>query len=152
MTPTSPFKSARKAAAGLLFAIGFPIALLSGTHLFDPSAGVRELSMVILAFVGLPPTAIAGWLMWGLREQHRIEQIQQDRARVDRLAATFFQLLQENNGVVTPIQFAMKAQLPGSEAKEYLEIRAREFEAEYEINDRGTILYRFDLPKQLSDW
>ena len=152
MTSTSPFKTARKAAAGLLLAIGFPIVLLSGAHLADPSAGVRELSLVILTFVGLPPTATAGWLLWGLWEQNRVERVQQAQARVDRLTATFFQLLKENNGIVTPLQFAMKAQLPGSEAKEYLEIRAKEFDAELDVNDRGNILYRFDLPKQLSDW
>ncbi|MBE9039535.1 hypothetical protein IQ235_01830 [Oscillatoriales cyanobacterium LEGE 11467] len=152
MTSITHFKTARKAAAGLLLAIGFPIVLLSGTHLADPSAGVRELSLVILTFVGLPPTTTAGWLLWGLWEQSRVERVAQAQARVDRLAATFFQLLKENNGAVTPLQFAMKAQLPGSEAKEYLEFRAQEFDAEFEVNDRGKILYLFDIPKQLSDW
>ena len=149
---SSPLKNAKKAAAGLLLALGGPIVVLSGAHLSDPNSVVRELAMVILTFVGLPPTATAGWLLWAVWEQNRVERVQQAQIRVDRLAAAFFQLLKENDGAVTPLQFAMKAQLPGSEAKEYLESRAQEFDAQFEVSDRGTILYRFDVPKQLSDW
>ncbi len=142
---TKTLKLVRKAAAGLLIAIGAPIVLVSFVSLFDPNPGVRELAIIILAFVGLPPSAIGGWLLWGLRQQHEQEQIHRAQSETERIQQTFFHLLKENDGTITPLEFSMATQLPGAEAKQYLDARAKEFDATFDINPEGGIAYCFDL-------
>jgi hypothetical protein len=52
----------------------------------------------------------------------------------------FHQLIQENQGKITPMDLAIKANLPGEKAKRYLETKAEEFGAhaiEYEDAGKG---------------
>lgn len=43
------------------------------------------------------------------------------------------------------MQFAMAANLTGDAAKRYLDERAKEFEANFEVDEQGGIFYRFPL-------
>ena len=63
----------------------------------------------------------------------------------DEIYDAFFDLLEENEGRVTTLQFARKTLMPGDRAKRYLDERAEEFNATFEVNDRGDIYYVFAL-------
>ncbi|MBO9997651.1 MAG: hypothetical protein J7641_01365 [Cyanobacteria bacterium SID2] len=149
MISNQALKVAKKAGAGLLLFIGVPIVLVSSFSLFDANPGVRELALIVLAFVGLPPTAIAGWLLWGLRVQNQQERLDLEQAEHDRLQTTFFRMLADNHGAITPLQFSIATQLPGNTAREYLDLRAKEFEATFEVSSEGTTIYRFELDPKL---
>lgn len=64
-------------------------------------------------------------------------------ARADKLNSIFYQLIQENQGKITVLDLAMKAQISGNIAQDFLEKRAQEFAADFEIKDGGGILYQF---------
>lgn len=133
-------KLATKITAGILLGIGLPIVLLAGSEILDPKRLPSEKSdaMAALLVLGLPTATLGGWLV---RSGHRQQQL----AEQDRLRTTFFRLLQEGNGHLTVLRFAMSTGLEGEAAKAYLSDRAREFNASFNISEEGKLSYYFDL-------
>lgn len=57
----------------------------------------------------------------------------------DRLHSIFFRLIQAGNGYITVFHFEMEAQLTTTAAKQYLDEKAKEFDATFDISDEGVI-------------
>lgn len=61
---------------------------------------------------------------------------------VNQVNPTFNQLLRENNGCITPIDLAMKANIEGNQANQFLEYKAAAFSAKSrEVPNQGRIYY-----------
>ncbi|WP_052672305.1 hypothetical protein [Aliterella atlantica] len=90
-----------------------------------------------LAF-GVPVMAAGGWIVWGLQKQHQ-------KNNSDRLQAIFYQLVQQDKGHISVLNFAIAAQIMPEEAKQYLNKKDRELNATFENNERGGISYYFDI-------
>lgn len=104
----------------------------------DSDRDTREAGLPALMIFGMPPVAMgAGLLVWS-RKGKALGQS-------NRLKQTFFRLLQENEGKVTVLRFAMETGLEGDEAKAYLDERAIEFNATFEATSQGAVAYVFDL-------
>jgi ribosomal protein L7/L12 len=88
--------------------------------------------------LGVPSTGMGTWLVADLRRQRRQQEAQ-------RLQGTFFQLVKAGRGKVTPLRFAMEAQVDGETAKQYLSDRALEYDATFQVDDDGGITYCFNL-------
>lgn len=86
--------------------------------------------------IGLPTTAIGAW--YGIDSVIRGRQNQEKRVK-----DAFYGLLEANNGESTVLQFAQAADLPGDEARAYLDERAKEFNATFEVEAHGGITYHF---------
>lgn len=127
-----------KIAAGVLLGIGMPIVLWAVTDIANPKATDKEGAVAALCFFGVPPSALGGWLILGGRR--RSEQQEHDR-----LQATFFKLLKQGDGRITPLSFAMETGLTGEMSKAYLDERAKEFSANFDVDDEGNMFYRFNL-------
>ncbi|MBF2027891.1 MAG: hypothetical protein IGS48_14195 [Oscillatoriales cyanobacterium C42_A2020_001] len=129
-----------KVIAGALLAIGIPITLLAATEVLNPSktAEQRENSFIAMMLLGLPPTALGGWIVWSLNQRHQ-------HGERDRLRSAFFRLIQENNGHLTVLRFSMETGLDGQTAKTYLDDRAKEFNAAYNVTEEGSYSYHFNL-------
>ena len=54
-------------------------------------------------------------------------------------------MLLENQGRVTLLSFAMQSQLPAAEAKQYLDKKAKEFNANFQVTEEGAVSYHFDV-------
>lgn len=65
------------------------------------------------------------------------------RAKRDRIQSAFFNLLEAHQGEITVLQFARAANLSGKEAQAYLDTRAKEFGAAFDVAPDGGIYYRF---------
>jgi len=87
--------------------------------------------------------AIGAWSLWS-SYQHR------KQSKQEYLKELFYQLIQENNGYITALDLAMKANISAREAGEYLELRAKEFAAEFQVNQQSGILYLFTTAKSAS--
>lgn len=72
-------------------------------------------------------------------------QVVPRQSREEILRASFFDLVKENQGQVTLMQFAMAANVSGEAAQQYLQDRAKEFGADFQVNDQGTVIYIFPL-------
>jgi ribosomal protein L7/L12 len=128
--------------AGVLLGVGLPISLLAIIAIVNPKTAAAEKAEATIALVllGVTPTAIGGYLAFNANRQRQ-------QAADERLRNLFFQLLREGNGQITPIRFAMEAGLDGEAAKTYLQARATEFDAVFNVSEQGTVSYYFDLGK-----
>jgi large subunit ribosomal protein L7/L12 len=127
----------KKVATSLLLTFGLAVMLLAAYDMLNQQTTPKDKEDAFAALVifGLPSITLAGWLA-------RLSQQEQTENR-DRLQSTFFQLLQTGDGKITVLQFAMQTQLPGEAAKQYLDERAREFDATFEVSDQGAVSYCF---------
>ena len=99
----------------------------------------REEAIACLVF-GVPLAAWGGWIVLGLRQDKQ----QQER---DRLNAAFSKLLTQSDGRITTLAFSMETGLSGNMAKVYLDERAKEFDANFDVDDEGNVNYRFHVGK-----
>ncbi len=95
--------------------------------------------------LGVPSAILGGWMAFSLyrQEKHEKKALQQEMS--DRLQSVFYRMIQENHGRVTLLGFAMQSELPPSTAKDYLDSRAKEFNANFKISEEGSVSYLFDI-------
>lgn len=116
----------------------------------NSKTGDRSSSLVLLFPIALGLALIVyawRWLiifgilsaMGGLWKYY--EQKQQQRQ--ERLKVIFYQTLQEHQGRITTLDLAIAANITGVEAQEFLQQRAKEFGAEFDVTDAGGILFCF---------
>ena len=109
-------------------------------------AGLLGLGVVLLLRLLLPVLAFAGlvagsyylWQQWSRQKQKQKRQ----QARTN---AQFYQLLQQQNGRISVLDFAMRTQLTGEAARDYLNTQAQAFSAFFETTLQGDIIYVFNL-------
>ncbi len=135
-------KQIKKVAATVLLVIGLPISLTFGYLALSQELPRQEREGMVgaLLLLGLPPTVGGAWLVWSLRQQHQQELR-------DRLHTAFSKLLQANDGNITVLSFSMETQLSGKDAKAFLDERAQEFNATFQVGEAGGVVYCFDLGK-----
>ena len=127
-----------KIAAGVLLGFGVPLTFWAVTDIANPKPTDREGSVAVLCFFGIPPIALGGWLIFDGQRRSKQEEY-------ERLQSTFFKLLKQGNGRITALGFAMETGLTGAMAKAYLDERAEEFTANFDVDDEGNMSYRFNL-------
>lgn len=143
-------KLLKKWAAGLLLSFGFLCLTVTVSKLVDgdiapnQKAEVTDTAMtgIVLA---IPALLVAGWLLWSLYQEGQEKTTERNPEENERLQALFFQMLQERNGQITVLHFAMESQLSGKEAQKFLDEKAKEFNANFEVSDRGDVIYRFKV-------
>ena len=145
MSPT--FRFLKKGAATLLLFVGIPLSAVCLAMMMSPNqtADEREDALITFFIVALPPTALGGWLAWGLRQEHQRKLTAQSAAENDRLQSVFFRVLEENRGETTILRLAKEAKISGEEARAYLDRKAVEFDATFEVGEQGEITYQFHL-------
>ena len=97
-----------------------------------------------LAF-GLPTSILGGWLALSLYREKRQQRNALNQKINEQLQSTFYRMVLENEGRITVLKFAMHSQLPPASAKEYLDQKAKEFNADFNVNEDGGISYYFDV-------
>lgn len=135
--------------ASALIGLGGVFLLVAVLVPFDRSESPEERTEIILGclLIGVPTTTAGGWLLW---KQARTAE-KQTR---DRLYAVFFRILRENEGYINVMQFSMAAHISGDAAKEFLDEQAKEYVADFEVDDQGAMFYRFPLKRleETPDW
>jgi ribosomal protein L7/L12 len=126
-------------AAGVSFGIGLFFGLIAVLGVSQPGATRDQqfASIGVGVLGGVPAIALGSWLV----------AQQSDRARREereRLRRVFFNLLRDGNGTINVLRFSMESNVSGVEAKAYLDERAREFNASYNVDEEGKISYYFD--------
>ncbi|MEM1172068.1 MAG: hypothetical protein AAGJ08_24050 [Cyanobacteria bacterium P01_H01_bin.35] len=106
----------------------FPIVISLGLGLLTLSLSWRFFAIIV----------IASGLTWTFRHYREQQKHQQDA-----LNTLFYKLIQENQGHITALDLAMNSQLSGKVVQEFLDERAKEFGAELEITEQGSLLYYF---------
>lgn len=138
-------KPIKTVAAGLLLAFGFFCLILAVSGLADTDPEERKNAAIGGLGFGVPALGLGGWLAWGLYREGKNKKLALDKEERDRLQGIFFQMIRERNGQITALHFAMETQLSAHQAKQYLEEQAQEFNADFEVSDRGDVVYRFKV-------
>ena len=166
-------KTAEKFAAGWLLTLGFMFLSISvsalsekkalekpipqspseNSKVFDFPSGpelkdaIHERNRAALGgfIFGLPTSVLGGWLAVSLYNQKRLQKKALTQKVNEQLQSTFYRMVLENEGRITVLKFAMHSQLPASTAKEYLDQKAKEFNADFTISEDGGISYYFDV-------
>lgn len=95
------------------------------------------LVLVLVVRLLLPWLVVAGLVVagfWCWRRQ---------RAQQRGLHLLFYEQLAARQGRISVLEFAIAAQLTGTEARAFLDARAKEFFANFEPTDAGDVLYTF---------
>lgn len=158
-------KTAEKLASGWLLVLGFMFLTISAASIIErKNAGqtvyspIGEGEVIIDSSVppvdstaigglvfGLPTATLGGWLALSLYRQGKNEKKALQQQSEERLQSIFYQTIEKNNGRVTLLGFAMQSQLPATEARDFLDRKAKEFNANFRINEEGAISYHFDV-------
>jgi hypothetical protein len=160
-------KTAEKLASGWLLTLGFMFLSISASAVLEKNAMSKppkpiwdEMEQEFAAppnyeatnnaaiggFVfGVPSAILGGWMALSLYRQNKHEKKALQQEMSDRLQSVFYRMIQENHGRVTLLGFAMQSQLPPGTAKEYLDSRAKEFNANFKISEEGSVSYLFDI-------
>jgi hypothetical protein len=101
---------------------------------------------------GFPTALLGAWLALGLYKQNRQstkalteEKNEYLRSQEQAKLSQFYQMLQENDGRITLLSFAMQSQLTATEAKQYLDEKAKELNANFQVSEEGGVSYHFDV-------
>ena len=157
-------KTAEKLAAGWLLTLGFMFLTISVTAGIEKLTAEKSINIptqdeydwqnpdyenndtIVGGIIfGVPSLILGGWLALGLYKQSRQDKKAITQQNHERLQSQFYQILQTNNGRITLLSFAMQSQLPAAEAKEYLDQKAKEFNANFQVNEEGGVSYHFDV-------
>lgn len=133
-------RSLKQIASNVFLTIGvvFLFAAISVPFDQDESPKAKAEQFAGCLIIGIPLTAWGGWIAWSLNRESQVKES-------DRLRATFFQVAKENDGYIGVMQFSMAANLPGDKAKVFLDERAEEFSASFDVDEQGGIFYRFPI-------
>jgi len=160
-------KTAGKLAAGWLLTLGFMLMTLSVSAEMDKYKMLKPLppgidgndqeflnteALYILDITakqslifGFPTLVIGGWLALGLYRQSKEEEQASEQENSNNLQSIFYRMVQENEGRISLLGFAMQSQLPPTTAREYLDVKAQEFNANFKVSEEGSVLYQFDM-------
>jgi hypothetical protein len=160
-------KTAGKLAAGWLVILGFMFMTLSVTAEIDKHKMIKPLppgidgndqeflnkdALYILDITakqglifGFPTLILGGWLALGLYRQSKQEKTAINQQVNENLQSLFYRMVQENEGRISLLGFAMQSQLAPTTAKEYLDVKAKELNANFKVSEEGAVLYYFDM-------
>lgn len=133
----------QKILAGASLFIGVPLLLLGILIWFDTEETRSEKINVFAGslFLGLPPTGLGGFLIWNLMRTNPDEK----RLSAKSKEQQFLQLLQETGGGITPIRLASETGMSLEESKAYLDEKAKQLNATFDVSEEGGITYRFHI-------
>jgi hypothetical protein len=131
-------RSIQKLLAGGLLTIGLVFLLMVVLLTFQKERTQKDQDALLGGLLlGLPSTLAGSWIIWNLRAQRQ-------RDRQIHLQKIFYKLLPENDGKISILQFAIASQVSGEEAKQYLDIKAQEFNANFNVVET-TVVYEFGV-------
>ncbi|HYX18605.1 MAG TPA: hypothetical protein VE944_30420 [Nostoc sp.] len=160
-------KTAEKFAAAWLLTMGFMFVTLSAAEVFNKTTMEKSITLPLAwdgsiefsetnipviddttverLIFGIPTLTLGTWLALGLYRQSRQEKKALNQQVSDRLQSIFYKMLQENHGRITVLGFAMQSQLPAAHARQYLDEKAKDFNANFKVNEEGAVSYHFDV-------
>jgi hypothetical protein len=89
---------------------------------------------------------VGGWGSWRVWKYYQ----QRQQHQLETLDDVFYRLIRENQGRITALDLAMHSKQSGTKVQDYLDQRATEFAAQYEITDTGGMIYYFPTAQPVS--
>ena len=122
---------------GFLIVTGAPMLVAGAVHFAQSIADDRQRVGAIGAMALLSVWSVTGILL--IRAGKRTERRNVEK----KLHTTFFSLLKQNEGRITPLAFAAESGLNGADARKFLDARSEEFNGCFDVDQAGGVVYRF---------
>ncbi|WP_375514411.1 hypothetical protein [uncultured Nostoc sp.] len=129
----------------LLFGIPFSAGMIWKIRNPKTAPQDKDNAVAALIILTIPSTVMGGWLSWSLVQQNQREQALLIESSQNQIELVFLELIENKSGKITVLQLARNAQIPTQSAKEYLDEKAKELSADFEVNEDGNVSYRFSL-------
>ena len=132
----------KQIAAGVLVTWGLAFSLVGVAVVFDDTKEDRFSNFMGCMMLGTPP------LVWGVLLYRGLNQTvdqSPNSLTPSEVQDTFFWLLENNDGEITLMRFAMETRLPAEDARKYLDEAATQFNASFRVGDRGEVYYQFPI-------
>lgn len=138
-------KLIKKFLAGCFLLFGIPFSVAMICEIINPKTAEldKQNAVAALTILTIPSTVMGGWLSWSLVQQKKREQTLLIESEQKRIEFVFLELIENNSGKITVLQLARNAQISTQSAKEYLDEKAKELGANFEVNEDGNVSYRF---------
>ncbi|BAZ13192.1 hypothetical protein NIES4071_50310 [Calothrix sp. NIES-4071] len=135
-----------KFAAGSMLSLGFLFLIASISALSslqdkdNNSLQIRDArdSAIGCTALGVPLVVGGGCLILGARRQNR-------KLLSQHLQSTFYNLVELGQGRISVLKFAKEANITGTEARQFLDNKAKEFNATFDLGKEGGIYYYFNI-------
>lgn len=128
--------------AGIFFSIGFIFLTVTVSSLATKDSTPKDRSAAMGGIIiGVPAIAAGTWLVLKQRKKH--DDLKEVRQR--QIEFNFLTTLQANDGSITAISFAIANQLTLDEAKQYLDAKAAQLNADFSVTEDGGVSYKFYL-------
>lgn len=138
-------KLIKKFLAVCFLLFGIPLSAAMLWEIINPKSTYKDKqdAVAALTILTVPSTIVGGWLSWSLVQQNKKEKALLLESEQKHLQLVFLELVESNSGTITVLQMAKNADISTQKAKEYLDDKAKELNASFEVNENGNILYRF---------
>jgi len=138
--PYYDFKNMQKLFAGILFSIGFIFLTVTVSSITMKNPTEKDRSAALGGIIlGFPAAAGGAWIVWGLKKKD--EKLQETHDR--QIETTFLELVQANQGEISTLDFAIATKLSLEDSKQYLDQKAKQLNAEFNVSEDGAISYQF---------
>ncbi|WP_392533101.1 hypothetical protein [Nostoc sp. C117] len=138
-------KLVKKVLAFCFLFFGIPLTVVIMLELMNPKTTTKdkENDVAALTILTVPSTLIGCWLSWSLVQQNKKEQELLVESEQKRLQLVFLELIENNAGTITVLQMTKNAEISTQKAQQYLDEKAKELNASFEVTENGNVLYRF---------
>lgn len=130
-----------------LIGLGLLFVVAGITAPFDTERSSAERRDALLGcfMIGGLLAAPGGALLWSSRGQQRAAKTLALATEHERLQNVLYQLIEAEDGRFTLVQFAIAANIPATEAKTFLTEQATAFNANFDVSQQGSVVYRFPV-------
>ncbi|MGB3572424.1 MAG: hypothetical protein WA783_02880 [Phormidesmis sp.] len=133
----------KKGTGYLLVSFGGLFLLVAFVTLLSTDSRDKKLDTLLGSLViGIPSTAWGSGLIGASRQPSRRQKA---LAEQRQLQQALYLLIQSSKGRLTPIQFAIAANISIDEAEDFLNHQAKSLDANFEVTDSGALVYLFPV-------
>lgn len=119
-------------------------ALVGYIVLFILAISLIQMLLPFIILAGVGWGIYKFWQYWNHQQQQTNNTYKEQQ---DKLISVLYKLIQKHQGRISVLDFAMSAKVSSTEAKIFLDEKAKEFLAEFEPTDSGDVLYVFNTLK-----
>jgi large subunit ribosomal protein L7/L12 len=130
----------QKLFAGILFSISFVFLAVTVSSITMKNPTEKDRSAALGGIIlGVPAGAGGAWIVWGVKKKDQKLQKTLD----SHIETTFLELVQANQGKISTLDFAIATKLSLEDSKQYLDQKAKQLNADFNVSEDGAISYQF---------
>jgi hypothetical protein len=132
----------QKVFAGVLFTLGFVFLLITASVMLTKNPSEKDRSAALGGLMlGIPATAGGTAILLNMRRKRKALAA----TELQQLETTFLELLQNTNGRISVVEFAVASKLSLADSKQYLDRKVSQLNGDFDVSEDGKISYRFDF-------